>query len=138
MTCALVRFRILADVDRWRHRFPDAGCATCVRCPCAQTDLVGFEKMTWVEVKCEIAAGKTTALIYTGGVEERGPRDTFSFSHIIRVSQPCLRTKARMSVVGSRLWRETSALTVSSTIQSGQLEFIVSRLALRGLRVARM
>jgi creatinine amidohydrolase len=43
--------------------------------PCAQTDLVEFEKMTWVEVKCEIAAGKTTALIYTGGVEERGPQN---------------------------------------------------------------
>jgi creatinine amidohydrolase len=41
--------------------------------PCAQTDLVEFEKMTWVEVKCEIAAGKTTALIYTGGTEQRGP-----------------------------------------------------------------
>ena len=41
--------------------------------PCTQTDLVEFEKMTWVEVKCEIAAGKTTALIYTGGVEQRGP-----------------------------------------------------------------
>src|SRR6266436_6331633 len=43
--------------------------------PCAQTDLVEFEKMTWVEVKCEIAAGKMTALIYTGGVEERGPQN---------------------------------------------------------------
>src|SRR6516164_6816145 len=43
--------------------------------PCAQTDLVEFEKMTWGEVKCEIAAGKTTALIYTGGVEERGPQN---------------------------------------------------------------
>src|SRR5438477_5800855 len=42
---------------------------------CAKTDLVEFEKMTWVEVKCEIAAGKTTALIYTGGVEERGPQN---------------------------------------------------------------
>jgi creatinine amidohydrolase len=42
---------------------------------CARTDLVEFEKMTWVEVKCEIAAGKTTALIYTGGVEERGPQN---------------------------------------------------------------
>ncbi len=41
--------------------------------PCAQTDLVEFAKMTWVEVKCEIAAGKTTALIYTGGTEQRGP-----------------------------------------------------------------
>jgi creatinine amidohydrolase len=43
--------------------------------PCAQTNLVEFEKMTWVEVKCAIAAGKTTALIYTGGVEERGPQN---------------------------------------------------------------
>jgi creatinine amidohydrolase/Fe(II)-dependent formamide hydrolase-like protein len=43
--------------------------------PCAQTELVEFEKMTWVEVKCEIAAGKTTALIYTGGVEQRGPQN---------------------------------------------------------------
>src|SRR6266550_5386803 len=43
--------------------------------PRAQADLVEFEKMTWVEVKCEIAAGKTTALIYTGGVEERGPQN---------------------------------------------------------------
>jgi creatinine amidohydrolase/Fe(II)-dependent formamide hydrolase-like protein len=43
--------------------------------PCGQTDLVEFEKMTWVEVRCEIAAGKTTALIYTGGIEERGPQN---------------------------------------------------------------
>src|ERR1700724_3111929 len=43
--------------------------------PCTQTNLVEFEKMTWVEVKCEIAAGKTTALIYTGGVEERSPQN---------------------------------------------------------------
>jgi creatinine amidohydrolase len=41
----------------------------------AQTDLVEFEKMTWVEVKSALAAGKTTALIYTGGVEERGPQN---------------------------------------------------------------
>ena len=30
--------------------------------PCPQTDQVEFEKMTWVDVKCAIAAGKTTAL----------------------------------------------------------------------------
>src|SRR5205823_1516261 len=41
--------------------------------PPAQTDLVEFEKMTWVEVKAALAAGKTTALIYTGGTEQRGP-----------------------------------------------------------------
>src|ERR1700747_2660539 len=43
--------------------------------PRAQTDLVEFEKMTWVEGKSAIASGKTTALIYTGGVEERGPQN---------------------------------------------------------------
>src|SRR6266478_6469434 len=43
--------------------------------PRAQADLVEFEKMTWVEVKAALSAGKTTALIYTGGVEERGPQD---------------------------------------------------------------
>jgi creatinine amidohydrolase len=51
--------------------------------PCAQTNLVEFEKMTWVEVKCEIAAGKTTALIYTGGVEERGPQNANGGHNVI-------------------------------------------------------
>jgi creatinine amidohydrolase len=37
--------------------------------------LVEFERMTWPEVKAALAAGKTTALIYTGGVEERGPQN---------------------------------------------------------------
>lgn len=50
---------------------------------CAQTDLVEFEKMTWVEVKCEIAAGKTTALIYTGGIEQRGPQNANGGHNVI-------------------------------------------------------
>jgi creatinine amidohydrolase len=33
-----------------------------------------FEMMTWVEVKKAMAAGKTTALIYNGGTEQRGPQ----------------------------------------------------------------
>src|ERR1700745_3717179 len=37
--------------------------------------LVEFELMTWPEVRDALAAGKTTALIYTGGVEQRGPRN---------------------------------------------------------------
>jgi creatinine amidohydrolase/Fe(II)-dependent formamide hydrolase-like protein len=41
----------------------------------ARGHLVEFEKMTWVEVKEALAAGKTTALIYTGGVEQRGPQN---------------------------------------------------------------
>jgi creatinine amidohydrolase len=50
-----------------------AEAAQLMRCP--KTDQVEFEKMTWVEVKCALAAGKTTALIYTGGVEQRGPQN---------------------------------------------------------------
>jgi len=31
--------------------------------------------MTWPEVKAALAAGKTTALFYTGGTEQRGPQN---------------------------------------------------------------
>jgi creatinine amidohydrolase len=41
----------------------------------AARHLVEFEKMTWVEVKQALHAGQTTALIYTGGVEQRGPQN---------------------------------------------------------------
>ena len=37
--------------------------------------LVEFELMTWPEVKAALAAGKTTALFYTGGTEQRGPQN---------------------------------------------------------------
>ncbi len=37
--------------------------------------LVEFEMMTWVEVKQALAQGKTTALIYSGGTEQRGPQN---------------------------------------------------------------
>jgi creatinine amidohydrolase len=41
----------------------------------APANLVEFEMMTWPEVKAALAAGKTTALIYTGGTEQRGPQN---------------------------------------------------------------
>jgi creatinine amidohydrolase/Fe(II)-dependent formamide hydrolase-like protein len=37
--------------------------------------LVDFEMMTWPEVKQALARGKTTALIYNGGTEQRGPQN---------------------------------------------------------------
>jgi creatinine amidohydrolase/Fe(II)-dependent formamide hydrolase-like protein len=36
---------------------------------------VDFGMMTWPEVKAAIAAGKTTALVYNGGTEQRGPQN---------------------------------------------------------------
>ena len=41
----------------------------------AQASRVDFEMMTWPEVKAAMAAGKTTALFYTGGTEQRGPQN---------------------------------------------------------------
>src|SRR5436309_6995572 len=41
----------------------------------AKQPLVEFEMMTWPEVKEALAAGKTTALVYTGGTEQRGPQN---------------------------------------------------------------
>ncbi len=42
--------------------------------PQAQRTL-DFEMMTWPEVKKAIEGGKTTALIYNGGTEQRGPQN---------------------------------------------------------------
>jgi creatinine amidohydrolase/Fe(II)-dependent formamide hydrolase-like protein len=39
-----------------------------------QTSQVDFELMTWPEVKQALQEGKTTALIFNGGTEQRGPQ----------------------------------------------------------------
>ena len=41
----------------------------------ARTPNVEFEMMTWPEVKKAMADGKTTALVYNGGTEQRGPQN---------------------------------------------------------------
>ncbi len=41
----------------------------------AAANVVEIEKMTWPELKAALAAGKTTALFYTGGTEQRGPQN---------------------------------------------------------------
>lgn len=37
--------------------------------------ILEFAMMTWPEVREALAAGKTTALVYTGGTEQRGPQN---------------------------------------------------------------
>src|SRR5689334_20033346 len=41
----------------------------------AKVSQVDFEMMTWPEVKKAIESGKTTALVYNGGTEQRGPQN---------------------------------------------------------------
>ena len=43
--------------------------------PATRASRVDFEMMTWPEVKHAIEQGKTTALIYNGGTEQRGPQN---------------------------------------------------------------
>jgi creatinine amidohydrolase/Fe(II)-dependent formamide hydrolase-like protein len=54
---------------------PAAAKQTAAKPQAAKAPLVEFEMMTWPEVKAAIAAGKTTALFYTGGTEQRGPQN---------------------------------------------------------------
>jgi creatinine amidohydrolase/Fe(II)-dependent formamide hydrolase-like protein len=41
--------------------------------PIAALDTVFIEEMTWMEVRDALAAGKTTVIVPTGGVEQNGP-----------------------------------------------------------------
>jgi creatinine amidohydrolase len=49
--------------------------ALCSSALQAQPANVDFEMMTWPEVKHAIESGKTTALVYNGGTEQRGPQN---------------------------------------------------------------
>src|ERR1039457_1298209 len=49
--------------------------------------LVDFETMTWPEVKQALDQGKTTALIYNGGTEQRGPRNVNGGHTLMAASQ---------------------------------------------------
>lgn len=52
-----------------------AASATVVSAQRVERPNVEFEMMTWPEVKQAMAEGKTTALFYTGGTEQRGPQN---------------------------------------------------------------
>ena len=53
----------------------DASLTTSSETAKPKEPVVEFEMMTWPEVKEALAAGKTTALFYTGGTEQRGPQN---------------------------------------------------------------
>ncbi len=41
--------------------------------PVAALDSIWIEELTWIEIRDAIAAGKTTAIVSTGGIEQNGP-----------------------------------------------------------------
>src|SRR5215468_7353503 len=54
---------------------PAAGKPAVAKSAKGRAPLIEFEMMTWPEVKQALAEGKTTALFYTGGTEQRGPQN---------------------------------------------------------------
>ena len=54
---------------------PAAAQAVATGASGSRTPNVEFDMMTWPEVKKAIAEGKTTALVYNGGTEQRGPQN---------------------------------------------------------------
>lgn len=54
---------------------PPAAKAAPAKAAAVKQPNVEFEMMTWPEVKRAIESGKTTALVYTGGTEQRGPQN---------------------------------------------------------------
>ena len=62
----------------------------------APKDLVEFEMMTWVEVKAAIhEQGKTTALVYNGGTEQRGPQNV-NGGHNLMDARLCVPSRGVM------------------------------------------
>ena len=59
-----------------------------------------FAMMTWPEVKAALAAGKTTALIYTGGTEQRGPQNVNGGHNLMGTEI----VKAIAARLGNALW----------------------------------
>ena len=53
--------------------------------PIEAVSSVWIDELTWMEVRDEIAAGKTTAIIPTGGVEQNGPYLTTGKHNVIMV-----------------------------------------------------
>jgi creatinine amidohydrolase len=117
-----------------------AEAAQAMRCP--KTDVVEFEKMTWMEVRCALAAGKTTALIYTGGVEGRGPQNANGGHNLI--AHATVEAIARK--LGNAIFLPVLPYTpndaesipgtigITNELLAGMLERIAQQAALNGFR----
>jgi creatinine amidohydrolase len=68
--------------------------------PIACLDTVFLEEMTWMEVRDALAAGKTTVLVPTGGVEDNGPYlATGKHNYILRATTEAIARKLGNTLV---------------------------------------
>jgi creatinine amidohydrolase/Fe(II)-dependent formamide hydrolase-like protein len=62
--------------------------------PIAVRDTVFIEEMTWLEIRDALAAGKTTAIVATGGVEQNGPYlATGKHQYVLRATSEAIARK---------------------------------------------
>jgi creatinine amidohydrolase len=68
--------------------------------PIEAIDTVFTEEMTWMEVRDAIAAGKTTAIVATGGVEQNGPYlATGKHNYILRATTQAIARRLGNALV---------------------------------------
>ncbi|HEV3339430.1 MAG TPA: creatininase family protein [Pirellulales bacterium] len=68
--------------------------------PIEAIDTVFSEEMTWMEVRDAIAAGKTTAIVATGGVEQNGPYlATGKHNYILRATTQAIARRLGNALV---------------------------------------
>lgn len=68
--------------------------------PIAAADTVFLEEMTWMEVRDALRAGKTTALVATGGVEDNGPYvATGKHDYIVRATAEAIARRLGNALV---------------------------------------
>lgn len=68
--------------------------------PIPVMDTVFLEEMTWMEIRDALAAGKTTAIVATGGVEQNGPYlATGKHNYVLRATTQAIARKLGNALV---------------------------------------
>ena len=68
--------------------------------PIAARDTIFIEEMTWMEVRDALAAGKTTVIMPTGGVEQNGPYlATGKHNYVLRATTEAIARKLGNALV---------------------------------------
>jgi creatinine amidohydrolase/Fe(II)-dependent formamide hydrolase-like protein len=71
------------------------------RRPIPAVDSVFIEELTWMEVRDAIKAGKTTAIVGTGGIEQNGPYvSTGKHNYVLQATTEAIARKLGAALVG--------------------------------------
>lgn len=69
--------------------------------PIPVMDTVFLEEMTWMEIRDALAAGKTTVIVATGGLEQNGPYlATGKHNYVLRATTQAIARKLGNALVG--------------------------------------